>query len=129
MQYAKYIVGVTDIYHAMTIKQPVADEIAKGELDHILRHKNSRYRGEVLIVSSPSPRGERSGMIVGKAELYDIKMVEGGFLYCLRNMERMIEFPCQKMGAKGEVWKCFYTKGVLMPYPKISLRKWISFLK
>lgn len=126
MQYARYIQGVTDYFKAITIRQPEADLIAKGERTEIVRKENSGYRGEVLIVASPTPKGERTGMIVGKAELYDIEATSEGYKFKFRNARRMIEFPCQKREMRGVVWDCFYTKGTLAEYPKISLRKWIG---
>ena len=126
MQYARYIKGVTDYYKAITLKQPEADMIAKGERTEIVRKDYSGYRGEVLIVSSPIPKGERTGMIVGKAELYEVEVTPGGNVYKFRNASRMIEFPCQKREMKGVVWDCFYTKNTLAEYPKINLRKWIG---
>ena len=129
MQYDRHYEGLTECYKAITLPQPLADDVAYGRVDHFVRKKSSPYRGKVLIVSSPLPNGERSGMIVGRATLDSVKRVEGGFLYRLSEMERIIEFPCQKCGAKGEVWDCFYTKNTIMAYPKISLRKWIQFGK
>lgn len=129
MQWAEQIDGVTEHYRAITIPQPDADLISRGEKAELLRKRGTDYRGKVLIVSSPTPKGERSGMIVGQATLYEVKKTEGGFLYCLDEMERMIEFPCQKCGARGEVWDCFYTANTLMSYPKINLRKWIGLEK
>lgn len=124
MQYARYIEGVTAYYKAITISQPTADAIAKGEVTEVSLNKYSAYRGEVLIVSSP--KGERGGMIVGKAELYEVEILPKGYSYKFRNARRMIEFPCQKKEMRGVVWDCFYTKDTLAEYPKISLRKWIG---
>ncbi len=124
MQYARYIEGVTAYYKAITISQPTADAIAKGEVTEVSLDKYSAYRGEVLIVSSP--KGERGGMIVGKAELYEVEILPKGYAYKFRNARRMIEFPCQKKEMRGVVWDCFYTKDTLTEYPKISLRKWIG---
>lgn len=125
MQYDKNYEGVTDHYKAITLPQPDADRVARGELDHILRKKSTPYRGEILIVSSPKGGGERNGMMVGRAILKDVKKVEGGYLYRLEEMERIIEFPCQKCGAKSDIWDCYYTKGVVTAYPKINLSRWI----
>lgn len=123
MQYDKAYEGITESYKAITLPQPLADELSRGDIDHFVRKRSTSVRGEILIVSSP--QGERGGMVVGRANLVSVKKVAGGFLYRLENPERMIEFPCQKCGAKSEVWDCYYTKDTLMAYPKINLRSWI----
>lgn len=124
MQYDKHYEGLTEAFKAITLPQPLADELATGAVDHFVRPRSTPYRGEILLVSSP--KGERGGMMVGRAILDSVSKVAGGYLYRLSNPERIIEFPCQKCGAKSEVWDCFYTAGVVQAYPKISLRRWMG---
>ena len=127
MQYEKFIQGVTDWFKAVTLPQPLADEISQGGINHFVKRKGTKIRGEILIVSKPG--GERGGMVVGRANLDSVTKCGAQYVYKVSNPERMIEFPCQKSGAKGEIWDCFYTANVLMPYPKINLRAWMHFKK
>ena len=127
MQYDKFIQGVTDWYKAITLPQPLADQLAKGEIDHFVRRRGTKVRGEILLVSPPG--GERGGMVVGKVNLDSVIKCGAQYVYKVSNPERIIEFPCQKPKGKSEIWDCFYTANVLMAYPKINLRQWIQFGK
>lgn len=122
MQYDAKYDGV-DAFKAITLRAEDADAVAKGEVDHLLLRVSSPYRGEVLLVTKPTPVGERSGMMVGRATIKEVKRVKGGFLWKFSDARRVIEFPCQKATMKGVVWDCYYTKGVVADYPRISLRK------
>lgn len=128
MQYDKQYGGVA-AYKAITLSVEDADNIATKHTDHLLRKVSSPYRGEVLLVTKPHPSGERSGMIVGRAIISDIKRVEGGFLWKFTDAHRMVEFPAQKCGMKGEVWDCFYTANTLVDYPEVNLRPFLSIFK
>lgn len=127
MQYDRYIEGVTDWFKAVTLPQPLADEIATGKTDHFVRRRGSKVRGKILIVSSP--QGERGGMVVGVANLDSVTKHGAQYLYRVSNPERAIEFPCQKAGMKGEIWDCFYTANTITTYPKINLREWTQHEK
>ena len=127
MQYDKFIQGVTDWYKAITLQQPLADQLAKGEIDHFVRRRGTKVRGEILLVSAPG--GERGGMVVGKVNLDSVIKCGAQYVYKVSNPERIIEFPCQKPNGKSEIWDCFYTANVLTAYPKINLRQWIQFGK
>lgn len=124
MQYDKYIKGVTDWYKAITLAQPLADQLAKGEIDHFVLRKGSKIRGQLLIVAKPG--GERGGMVVGRVNLDFVTKCGAQYVYKVSEPERIIEFPCQKPSGKSGIWDCFYTANTLMPYPKINLRKWIQ---
>ena len=126
MQYEKFTQGL-DWFKAVTLPQPLADEISRGEIDHFVKRKGTNIRGEILIVSKPG--GERGGMVVGRVNLDSVTKCGAQYVYRVSNPERMIEFPCQKCGAKGEIWDCYYTANVLTPYPKINLRAWMHFKK
>ena len=121
MQWNRHIPGVTEHYSAITLPQPLADEVAKGSINRIILRGKSSYRGSVLIVSAPGDGGyeARKGMIVGRAELVSVEKKDKGYEYCLEKNEEMIEFPCQKCGAKGEVWDCYYTANTLMEKIKL----------
>lgn len=121
MQWDRHIPGKTEIYSAIEVKQPLADEIASGRLDSLVLKRGTSYRGPLLIVSAPTSYVTRGGMIVGRAELVSVEKKGREYEYRFEKMERMIEFPCQKCGAKGVVWTVFYTADTLMEYPKIRL--------
>lgn len=122
MQYDKFIPSVTERFKAITLPQPLADDVAFGKKTHVVRKKGTEYRGDIIIVSSPSPKGERSGMMVGKGMLADVRGVRGGYLYTFKDVRRLIELPCQKCQMKGEVWDCYYTRDSVMEYPLINMR-------
>ena len=120
MQYDAMYEGLTEHYKAMTFRQPLADQIASGEITEIIRKRGTSYRGDLMIVASPLD-AERGGMMVGMAELYDIRHTDEGYVYMFKNSRRLIEFPCQKSTMKGDVWDCYYTAGVVREYPRIKL--------
>lgn len=123
MQWDRYIPGKTDWFKAITLPQPLADQVASGETDHFVRRRSTRIRGQILIVSEP--KGERGGMSVGFAKLTKVIKSGAQYVYFVEDAERVFEFPCQKCGAKTEIWDCFYTANTITPYPKINLRRWI----
>ena len=127
MQYDRHIPGLTEWFKAVTLPQPLADEIARGEIDHFVKRKGSKVRGEILVVSRPG--GDRGGMVVGRVSLDSVTKCGAQYVYKVSNPERIIEFPCQKCGAKGEIWDCFYTANSIMSYPKINLRAWMQLQK
>lgn len=113
----------TETFKAMSFSQPLADKIAESEKYGILVPVATSYRGEILIVSSPSKTKERSGMAICKVTLSSCKNVKGkGFLWEFINPRKVIEMPCQKAGMKGRIWDCHYTKGQIQEYPEVSLR-------
>lgn len=123
MQWNRYIEAKTDWFKAITLPQPLADQVARGEVDHFVRRRSTRVRGQILIVSEP--KGERGGMSIGFAKLTKVIKSGAQYVYFVEEAERVFEFPCQKCGAKSEIWDCFYTANTITPYPKINLRKWI----
>lgn len=127
MQYDRPIKGVTESFKAITLPQPLADELARGEKDHFVRRRGTSVRGEILLVSAPG--GERGGMVVGRVRLDSVEKCGAQYVYKVSNPERIIEFPCQKCGAKGEIWDCFYTANTITSYPKINLRRWTHLPK
>lgn len=121
MQWDRHIPGVTEHYSAIEVRQPLADQLARGLIDRVILRGDSKYRGSVLIVSAPGKMRyeQREGMIVGRGELVSVEKVSGGYEYRLGKCEEMIEFPCQKCGAKGSVWDCYYTANTLMEKIKL----------
>lgn len=115
-------------YKAVSLPQPDADRIAFGKVDHQLMKVSTKYRGELLIVSKPNKRKDRSGMMVGKADLVDCKKVEGGYLWKFSNPRRVIEMPCQKSTMRGTIWDCYYTDGEIIEYP-IGVRQFLNMPK
>lgn len=115
MQYDKGYKG-TEHWKAISVPQPLADSIMRGETTHFVRRRNNSYRGDVLVVSSPSSK-ERGGMTICLVEIYDIVKVNGGYLWKVKNPRRVIEYPCQKSTMKGDVWDCYMGMGEIMEYP------------
>lgn len=124
MQYERYIQGVTEWFKAITLPQPLADELSRGETDHFVQRRGTKVRGEILLVSKPG--GERGGMVVGRVNLDSVTKCGAQYVYRVSNPERIIEFPCQKPSGKSGIWDCFYTANTITPYPKINLRAWIQ---
>lgn len=123
MQWDRYRPGQTDWFKAITLPHPLADQVAREQVDHFVRRRSTRVRGRILIVSEP--KGERGGMSIGFAKLTKVIKSGAQYVYFVEEAERVFEFPCQKCGAKSEIWDCFYTANTITPYPKINLRKWI----
>lgn len=75
-----------EIKKALSLKQPFAELILEGKKTIELRKWNTNFRGEFLIHASKNPDKESMeqfgfknlplGMIVGKAELVDVKKYE-----------------------------------------------------
>lgn len=122
MQYDKFIPSVNERFKAITIAQPLADALAYGRASAVVREEGSDYRGEILIVAAPSDKGERSGMMIAKGRLVDVRKMKRGYRYEFEGIRRVIEYPCQQCEMKGEVWDCYYTRGCVTEYPLINMR-------
>lgn len=61
------------VYNAISIQQPWANEIALGRKTIETRTWSVKYRGELLIASSGSPRIAPAGFAVAIAELVDCR--------------------------------------------------------
>lgn len=84
----KYDPAYHDKFHALTVKQPYANDLVAaaykdndgnviGVKSIEVRSKNTQYRGDLLICSSKSPvlPGMESGVTLGFVELYDVKPI------------------------------------------------------
>ena len=91
---------------ALSVKQPWADMIMNGQKKIEIRTWRTRYRGDVIICSSQSPKTERSGLALCIAEIYDVRPVtkedsvnaccdvdiETEYAWCLKNIRRLKYF-------------------------------------
>lgn len=138
-----------DKFRSLSVKQPYASNLVTpayvdehgvkfGIKSIEVRSKNTKFRGDLLICSSITPKvhGLESGVCVGYAELYDVKLAKdftpydwectcipkseqwkykGCFGWMMRNPRRVIEFPVK--GQLG-IFSLVYTKDVIIPYPE-----------
>ncbi|NQU54094.1 MAG: ASCH domain-containing protein [Bacteroidetes bacterium] len=140
MQYKReqFSPEIHEMFKALSVKQPHADNIANGRKRIELRNQNTKHRGDVLICSSASPviDGLMSGCSLCFVELYEVKKVseltedekkstfvstelmnEYEFAWLLRDPRRVIEFPVK--GQLG-IYNLVYTKNCIMQYPDVS---------
>lgn len=140
MQYkrSEYDAEKHDIFKALSVKQPHANNIAKGLKRIELRNQGTKYRGDVLICSSAKPVLEdmMSGCSICLVEIYEVKRVsdltdaekkfccvsdtllaEYEFAWFLRNPRKVIEFPVK--GQLG-IYNLVYTEGCIIEYPELT---------
>ena len=60
---------------AISIKQPWASKILKGEKTIETRTWKTKYRGQILLCASKIPKSDISGMAFATADLIDIKIM------------------------------------------------------
>lgn len=155
---SEYNADLHDLYNGLIVKQPMASMLVKPykkegghtvpERSIVLMTRITGYRGDVMICADKKPVvfGLESGVMVGIAELFDIKRVEDftqedwdncglgapgqkvimrkrfRFGWCFRNPRQVVEFPAES-GSKG-LFKLVYTKDVIFEYPVfVSLRE------
>lgn len=136
-------------FRALSVKQPYASNLAAaayidengvkfGIKSIEVRSKNTKFRGDLLICSSVSPKiyGLESGVSIGLVELYDVKKISDftpydwectgipkaerykykkGFGWMMKNPRRVIEFPVK--GQLG-IFTLVYTKDTIIQYPE-----------
>jgi hypothetical protein len=113
---------------AISIKQPWANLIASGKKTIETRTWSTLYRGEILLVSSKSPRIEPAGCAVALADLIDCRpMVKAdeeaakcpvypnAVAWVLTNIRAIKPFPVK--GQLG-VYDVRITEGQLLPKDK-----------
>jgi len=97
---------------ALSIKQPWANMIAEGDKTIETRTWPTKYRGELLVVSSKTPNIEPAGYAVAIAELVDCRPMRiqdepaamcevypNAFAWELRNVRKIKPFPVRgKLG-------------------------------
>ncbi len=97
---------------ALSIKQPWANMIASGEKTIETRLWCTNYRGELLIVSSKTPKIEPAGFALAVAKLVDCRpmtkadeseaccpIYDGAFSWVLTNIRKITPFPVKgKLG-------------------------------
>lgn len=148
MEYDKkdYNPELHDKYICLSLPQPQADRLTiptfqddegfyQADQTIIVRTRNTKYRGEILICSSAKPvlEGHISGCTCGLVELYDIKPVEEltekewvetciefskrprkGYAYLVKNPRRVVEMPIKgKLG----MYEIVLTKDEICEYP------------
>lgn len=108
---------MTKKYKCLFIRQPFADEFAKGRMTAHIRARKTDYRGEVIICAetgSGNDLGMYDGAWLARAELVDCIPVERmtgeqvlfsdlldkkkGYAYIIKNARRLVEFPCHGHG-------------------------------
>lgn len=121
-------------YKCLFIKQPFADEFARGRLFAHMMARKTEYRGEVIICAedgSGNGLGMYDGAWLARAELVDcihVKDMTGeqiinsdlldrkkGYAYILKNARRLVEFPCH---GKGFITKVL-NEGDMVEYPTL----------
>lgn len=120
---------------ALTVKQPYAELIARGEKTIEVRSKDTKYRGELVICSSHQPviEGMDSGVSLALVNLYKTKPLEEltpeewekthippkdragltGYGWYLKDATRIIEYPVS--GQLG-IWNLVRDKLEFIPY-------------
>ena len=92
---------------AVSIKQPWADMIMAGKKKIEVRTWRTRYRGDIVICASQSPKSDRSGVALCIADLYDVRPIKKSdetdacctvdekkqYAWCLKNIRPLKWFP------------------------------------
>ena len=91
---------------AISIKQPWANLIASGQKTIETREWSTRYRGQILLVSSKTPKIEPAGYAVAVADLVDCRAMTkadedaaqcsiypNAFAWVLKNIRAIEPFP------------------------------------
>lgn len=91
---------------AISLRQPWANMIARGQKTIETRKWSTRYRGPLLIVSSKEPAIEPVGMAVALVRLVDIRrmvktdetaaccpLYPGAFAWIIEDIKRVKPFP------------------------------------
>jgi len=137
-----------DRYKALTVKQPWADKILSGAKTIEVRSRRTSHRGDLLITSSASSKGARTGIAICIVELYDVKPLSEltreemfatgipeyrwadykGYGWFLRN-----PVPVRPIPVKGQlgVFNLVTTKGALeitQDYKVLTLTKILAYL-
>lgn len=123
-----------DRYKALTVRQPYADDIARGGKTIEVRSRYTNFRGELLICSAA--RRGAYGETLCLVELYDVKAAKDftaaewdatrippsereryadGYGWMLRNVRRVVEFPVK--GSRG-FWWYVCPRGEVVEYPR-----------
>lgn len=120
---------------ALTVKQPYAEYIARGQKTIEVRTKDTKHRGELVICSSQQPEfeGMMSGAQLALVNLYQTKPLEEltpeewektcippeeregltGFGWFLKDVTRIVEYPVK--GQLG-IWNLVRDKLEFIPY-------------
>lgn len=145
----KYNADLHDKFNALSVKQPFADMISKGIKRIEVRSRKTKYRGDILIVSSKKVfdgyeynEEDRIGVSICRVELYDCKPLKecteeeldltclkrdelikalksGHYAWSLKNPIPVIEFPVK--GQLG-IFSLVYDKDFILDYPTSSFR-------
>lgn len=145
----KYNEDLHDKFNALSVKQPFADMISKGIKRIEVRSRKTKYRGDILIVSSKKVfdgyeynEEDRIGVSICRVELYDCKPLKecteeelaltclkrdelikslksGHYAWFLKNPIPVIEFPVK--GQLG-IFSLVYDKDFILDYPTSSFR-------
>jgi hypothetical protein len=87
-------------FPAISVRQPNADAIVRGEKSHDVRSRPSRFRGWILVHASlAKPAGDSAdlerGKLVGMARLDDCVRGDGGWTYSWKSAKRFrAAIPC-----------------------------------
>lgn len=80
---------------AISVHQPHASKIGRGEKPVEYRSWQTKYRGDLIICASKSPRitGLPTGCTICIVDLHDITGVPGYYLWHLRNIRPLPPVP------------------------------------
>jgi hypothetical protein len=83
------------IYHALSVRQPYASQIASGQKKIEYRSWQTQYRGDLLIVSSARPvmSGLPGGQAICTIVLKDCHKTKKGYSWILSNPRPIKPFP------------------------------------
>lgn len=141
------------LHKAITVKNPTATKIADGLQGGVLRRQQTKYRGDLLIISAKNPdvRGFYNGAILAKVDLQKVvpaskvtaetwKRVgvnpkkgdlRGYHLWVFTNTRRLIERP---ITGKSGLFNLSYPDDDLIELPNDPLllptkRRWVNWVK
>jgi hypothetical protein len=85
---------------ALSIQEPYASEILRGEKTIEYRSWNTKYRGDLLICASANPKAGFYGRAVCIVNLYDVKIYFGeDYNWYLKDVREVEHFPVKgKLG-------------------------------
>lgn len=95
------------IYKAISLKQPWANLVATGKKTIETRAWSTKYRGDLVICSSQSPKIEPYGKALCIAELYDVRPME----------KKDEKKACIKVYPKAQAWFLRNIRKVDPPIP------------
>lgn len=88
---------------ALTLRQPIASEVASGERAGIIRPLSTHYRGDVLITAASYQGEGPRGCTLCVVDIYDVTETPGDFVWCVRNVRAVPQLPVRGRPGLWEV--------------------------